>query len=1479
MSAQTNSRNRSRSARRPRRRAASADGAMAAALERDKAKVNEAMAAGINAVLNTSKMDVTIQLGNQRRKLVDGDGTVTPLGKYFYEQAGVQPPQAFPYEQGVINGKWVIGFDRKKHQVRRMTADGSWAVTPKGLQYYRYARSSYKVEIPTLEAYPGRSDVPEPAWRVSNTQGYREIRDDAAEKWTVGHLRSVTRPAPVRPMPLVATLAQREQHAKDAALAWVRARPQIVGADGQDYHTVLYDSPLLLVWDQSRPILVTEKQQRYYDRADPTADEILQRPLQDYVAIPDGCYMPWALNPESLLGDGKCAVRMLRGCLLKRVRKRMNDDGMTRLTTAYQERMTEHEVMCTLDQIFQDLYTEGEYPFTKSWREDGVTAEMILEFCKREAMICNIFHGGINSKSLMAASHVPDKYDGNTPRCDFFVNDHHCFWYNRPASEKGVSSAPDATNGIGQIVSRGRVVTEEEREEEEKEEAQRPDTQNTDFFNHTTTPPFAEWTECYDLLGVCVDGEGKCYRGPDFDQFKVERKRNGVRAKGAMKKVYMYLSAGRTSAELHSVAMLEQALRAAQRDMGDKSFSMRPLYNKSPDIPQALLIDAKDCPPILVKEVPREAEFLQSFWRKAAEVLQLGPAALVYRGESKSAVCERMRLEISKVRRQWDMDTKRRVKALQEGRCAECGVDLDTVVCHMDHRQALCQGGADDESNLHLLCITCHSEKSEIERLSGVHRRSLYSMLSRDVLEGFMAAPKPQQLVFGDGAKDCLEVDIIACRSSALTNMGIDLPVASVMDAIVPFKLRTTRPDFVFIDAGPPKENALEALPYMGTGWYHWLNAQAIRDHGINGAGEKVSDEDHFIYAFSASTREPCSVLAETYEKIHEIVKQTIEGSLFTPEEVLDDRPVAREDSIRNQYKGLILAMQGSWTTQHTYTWKAEDHILQEHAPQGCQYRRSLPDGQSRWMKRTEVLNNRTMYLIGRIPLDIEHLLMYRGYQALQKLPITIHGCINDCFFVASKKLGGKQLKAIVHNNLKGIRYHDDTEVFRVKGHRDAPECDFHHHVARRIYSPWRAVPEHEAAAANSGKWSHIVTPAPQEWRFVTEEPGLGRGPDDTFQEEVAQMVFENRGGYIAGLGGTGKSEVIKGRVADDGTIIFKGLEQLFKDAGYKRILKLGFTHVASQNVDGNTILHALHRYAKATDTVVIIDEASMVPVWMWGLLEALTFTGNVVVALGDFQGQYLPIPDRDKDLTDFDKSPFMCNLVRGLHITMQKYRRGTDHAHFELVRSIYPSNDVSLEDALAQARDKYPARGQYLVHEHGTTICKTHRCRLRVNTYVNERLAATHTDAVKIEAVPLDKSIANQNQAMQIWPGIVLNGYTTKGKNGAHGFIKNGCRYRLQQFVEAGGEQKYEFVQISEERGETVSDVSWKAVGKPFVYSATEVSTNLRLSHAITAFSAQARTIYGPLRVAQTTLKHYTLRDLIVCLGRAPEGSVVEVE
>ena len=160
----------------------------------------------------------------------------------------------------------------------------------------------------------------------------------------------------------------------------------------------------------------------------------------------------------------------------------------------------------------------------------------------------------------------------------------------------------------------------------------------------------------------------------------------------------------------------------------------------------------------------------------------------MYRGESMSQVIERLRLEVSRiVRHRWTTEERERVRIDQNGTCKECDAPLVAATFHLDHIKPLSQGGEDSLENIQALCVCCHGEKSERERLGAVYAKSLYSSLSRDVMEGLFDAPKPRQLVFGDGEERCVEVDTIGCRVNALIKGDVPLPIANVTDTFKPY--------------------------------------------------------------------------------------------------------------------------------------------------------------------------------------------------------------------------------------------------------------------------------------------------------------------------------------------------------------------------------------------------------------------------------------------------------------------------------------------------------------------------------------------------------------------------------------------------------------------------------------------------------------------------------------------------------------------
>ena len=99
--------------RRP-RRAMSADQATTRAQERNYQKIDAAVGSGMLPKLQKT-MNVTLKtLTGGSIKLVSADGTVTPEGQHYYNNAGVAPPSVFAYEQPLESGKWVRGFDGNK---------------------------------------------------------------------------------------------------------------------------------------------------------------------------------------------------------------------------------------------------------------------------------------------------------------------------------------------------------------------------------------------------------------------------------------------------------------------------------------------------------------------------------------------------------------------------------------------------------------------------------------------------------------------------------------------------------------------------------------------------------------------------------------------------------------------------------------------------------------------------------------------------------------------------------------------------------------------------------------------------------------------------------------------------------------------------------------------------------------------------------------------------------------------------------------------------------------------------------------------------------------------------------------------------------------------------------------------------------------------------------------------------------------------
>ena len=100
-----------------------------------------------------------------------------------------------------------------------------------------------------------------------------------------------------------------------------------------------------------------------------------------------------------------------------------------------------------------------------------------------------------------------------------------------------------------------------------------------------------------------------------------------------------------------------------------------------------------------------------------------------------------------------------------------------------------------------------------------------------------------------------------------------------------------------------------------------------------------------------------------------------------------------------------ILAMQGSWLTQHRYAYDITDSTHSEDVNKKLYSFRTLKDGTTRFASRTEILTNRTMYLIGLQAINTEHKRMGMVVYITRTLPaqIQIKGAIVDCLLLKCK--------------------------------------------------------------------------------------------------------------------------------------------------------------------------------------------------------------------------------------------------------------------------------------------------------------------------------------------------------------------------------------------------------------------------------------------------------------------------------------------
>jgi hypothetical protein len=403
------------------------------------------------------------------------------------------------------------------------------------------------------------------------------------------------------------------------------------------------------------------------------------------------------------------------------------------------------------------------------------------------------------------------------------------------------------------------------------------------------------------------------------------------------------------------------------------------------------------------------------------------------------------------------------------------------------------------------------------------------------------------------------------------------------------------------------------------------------------------------------------------------------------------------------------------------------------------------------------------------------------------------------------------------------VRYEDGTAVLRIK----APPRERVEKLATMdpLADAPRPPPVADAEAPELvGPWMNTLDPSPQ---------------------QLADAVHEHTGALLIGCGGTGKTWLAREAI------------EILRAQGYS-VRVVAFTHLAAQNIGGQTIHSFLHD-CPSFKGVLVVEEGSLVPVNLWGELAKYVHCGARFLVLGDFRGQFMPAHNAWKgtELTvDVEESPFLRRLCGCRRFELTVNRR-SDSELFDFYAPICRGGareHEPLSSLLQDARERFPVRGSDLDVRWHLTL--SNRARVELNRRINEHEARQYAKDVGETAEflpgPPDSEL---QQGFHIFPGLRLVG--SKTEEG----VKNGVFYT---------------VLVPREQNKTVLQTS--GAEETVRIHTNKLTAHVRPAAALTYFGSQGRTLDGTVKLHNTHSAFFTRRHLVVGVGRATGAHLVQV-
>jgi hypothetical protein len=320
----------------------------------------------------------------------------------------------------------------------------------------------------------------------------------------------------------------------------------------------------------------------------------------------------------------------------------------------------------------------------------------------------------------------------------------------------------------------------------------------------------------------------------------------------------------------------------------------------------------------------------------------------------------------------------------------------------LDHAVPLFAGGSNDESNMQVLCPTCHEAKSVSERYSAFcDPCRLQSRLNRETYALFHESQKPPQLCATMRKVDypVSMVDVRRCRYNGFCQLVGDIPIFSALDGIVP-AVQGKLADYNWV-AGYCARSAspLTVLPYWGAGWYGRRTCQYMLKHGI-------VQWHHITHHFQATAHVTAEYLRSRLETL--------------------------ESCWGEHGKQALNAMFGIWGKKSRTRWHleccTEDQDCLTTAPKTT---RKAPgsDVLVDHLIKQKVLSFASWRPVHQLTLEAERLQMARAAYVIRKLArveniLSFH--IDAVYFDSRSRKLHSTLESLTYKDLPGLKEHFD---------------------------------------------------------------------------------------------------------------------------------------------------------------------------------------------------------------------------------------------------------------------------------------------------------------------------------------------------------------------------------------------------------------------------------------------------------------------